>query len=77
MGISVPCGIQIRKAQGGHHENLQLCAQAICLEEMLGVKVEKGAIFWHASRGEERGGLHGGHAGHGRRNGYCRAQDSG
>ena len=22
----------------------------MCLEEMLGVKVEKGAIFWHASR---------------------------
>ncbi len=38
------------KHRAGHHENLQLCAQAICLEEMLGVTVEKGAIFWHASR---------------------------
>lgn len=34
----------------GHHEELQLCAQAICLEEMLGVTVEKGALFWHGSR---------------------------
>lgn len=34
----------------GHHEELQLCAQAICLEEMLGVQVEKGALFWHGSR---------------------------
>lgn len=34
----------------GHHEELQLCAQAICLEEMLGVPVSKGALYWHGSR---------------------------
>lgn len=34
----------------GRHESLQLCAQALCLEEMLKVKVEKGALYWHASR---------------------------
>jgi len=34
----------------GHHETLQLLAQAVCLEEMLNVKVEKGAIYWHGSR---------------------------
>jgi len=28
----------------------QLCAQAVCLEEMLGVTVEKGALYWHGSR---------------------------
>lgn len=38
------------KHRAGHHESLQVCAQAMCLEEMLGVTVEKGAIFWHASR---------------------------
>ncbi|MGH2549709.1 MAG: CRISPR-associated protein Cas4 [Thermomicrobiales bacterium] len=27
------------------HESLQLCAQAICLEEMLGINVPSGAIF--------------------------------
>lgn len=32
------------------HEALQLCAQAICLEEMLGLPVPGGAIYYHASR---------------------------
>ncbi len=32
------------------HEAVQLCAQAICLEEMLGVPVPAGAIWYHASR---------------------------
>ncbi len=32
------------------HEALQLCAQALCLEEMLGVAVPAGAIWHHASR---------------------------
>jgi len=30
--------------------DLQLCAQAVCLEEMMGQEVPKGAIFHHASR---------------------------
>ncbi|QEM67687.1 CRISPR-associated protein Cas4 [Geobacter sp. FeAm09] len=34
----------------GVPETVQLCAQAICLEEMLGLAVGKGAIFWHGSR---------------------------
>jgi len=32
------------------HDDLQLCAQAICLEEMTGQPVPKGAIFHHSSR---------------------------
>ena len=32
------------------HDNLQLCAQALCLEEMTGQSVPKGAIFHHSSR---------------------------
>lgn len=32
------------------HEALQLCAQAVCLEEMLGVAVPAGAIWYHGSR---------------------------
>jgi CRISPR-associated exonuclease Cas4 len=32
------------------HDDLQLCAQAICLEEMAGRTVPKGAIFYHSSR---------------------------
>ncbi len=48
--IPYPVEYKSGRHRAGHHENLQLCAQAICLEEMLGVKVGKGAIFWHASR---------------------------
>ena len=32
------------------HDDLQLCAQALCLEEMTGQPVSKGAIFHHSSR---------------------------
>lgn len=48
--IPYPVEYKSGRHKPGHHENLQVCAQALCLEEMLGVKVEKGAIFWHASR---------------------------
>ena len=34
----------------GRHADIQLCAQALCLEEMLGLAVERGAIFHHATR---------------------------
>lgn len=34
----------------GNPETTQVCAQAICLEEMFGLPVDKGAIFWHGSR---------------------------
>jgi CRISPR-associated exonuclease Cas4 len=34
----------------GIHADLQLCAQALCLEDMLGVPVQRGAIFYHAVR---------------------------
>ncbi len=34
----------------GIHADLQLCAQALCLEEMLGVPVPRGALFYYATR---------------------------
>lgn len=34
----------------GNHPDLQLCAQALCLEEMLDVAVPRGAVFYHAAR---------------------------
>ena len=34
----------------GIHADLQLCAQALCLEEMLDQPVRKGAIYYHALR---------------------------
>jgi CRISPR-associated exonuclease Cas4 len=32
------------------HDDLQLCAQGICLEEMTGRVVPRGAIYYHSSR---------------------------
>jgi len=34
----------------GLHDDVQLCAQAMCLEEMLGVAIEEGAIYHVKSR---------------------------
>ncbi len=34
----------------GKHSDLQLCAQALCLEEMLSVSVRRGAIYYAATR---------------------------
>jgi CRISPR-associated exonuclease Cas4 len=34
----------------GRHADIQLCAQALCLEEMLGVAVARGAVFHQATR---------------------------
>lgn len=34
----------------GNPETIQLCAQALSLEEMFSVPVPKGAIFWHGSQ---------------------------
>ncbi len=35
-------------------DRAQLCAQALCLEEMLGVAVPEGELFYHAARRRER-----------------------
>lgn len=32
------------------HDDLQLCAQAACLEEMFGVAVPRGAVYYHSTR---------------------------
>lgn len=32
------------------HDDLQLCAQALCLEEMTGKEVPRGAVYHHSSR---------------------------
>ena len=34
----------------GKHADLQVCAQAMCLEEMLGVRVPEGAVYHFSSR---------------------------
>jgi CRISPR-associated exonuclease Cas4 len=45
-----PVEYKTGKKRDWGHETLQLCAQAICLEEMLGQPVPGGAIYYHASR---------------------------
>lgn len=45
--------VEYKHGQPGNHslaDSLQLCAQAICLEEMLVGDVLKGALFYHGSR---------------------------
>lgn len=48
--IPYPVEYKSGRHRKGNPESIQLCAQALCLEEMFGVQVEKGALFWHGSR---------------------------
>jgi CRISPR-associated exonuclease Cas4 len=47
-----PCPVDYKRGARRRWENddVQLCAQALCLEEMLGVEVPRGAIFHAASK---------------------------
>ena len=49
---NIPCPVEYKSGhqRKGRHEELQLCAQALCLEEMFGVDVQRGALYWHGSR---------------------------
>lgn len=42
-----------KKGLATHADSLQLCAQAMCLEEMLVCSIPKGAIFYHTTRRRE------------------------
>ncbi|ABQ26897.1 CRISPR-associated protein Cas4 [Geotalea uraniireducens] len=48
--VPYPVEYKSGRHRAGHHEALQLLAQAVCLEEMLNINVEKGALYWHGSR---------------------------
>lgn len=48
--VPYPVEYKSGRHRRGTPESLQLCAQALCLEEMFGVPVPKGALFWHGSR---------------------------
>ena len=51
-GDACRCRSSTSTASGGKpaHDELQLAAQAVCLEEMFGVTVARGVIFHHTSR---------------------------
>lgn len=45
-----PIEYKVGKQRTWAHEALQLCAQAMCLEEMLGLPVPKGAVYYAGSK---------------------------
>jgi CRISPR-associated exonuclease Cas4 len=49
-GTPYPIEYKSGKRKVKYHDDVQLCAQAMCLEEMLGVVVPRGALYYHASR---------------------------
>lgn len=49
-GTPFPIEYKSGKRRVKYHDDVQLCAQALCLEEMLGIAVPKGAIYYHSSR---------------------------
>ncbi len=50
-----PLPVEYKRGRAKRHDadRVQLCAQALCLEEMLGVAVPTGALFYGASRRRE------------------------
>ncbi|MCW2279029.1 CRISPR-associated protein Cas4 [Heliophilum fasciatum] len=48
----IPYPVEYKHGRKKHqiHDELQLCAQAMCLEEMLDCAVPKGAVFYFSSR---------------------------
>jgi CRISPR-associated exonuclease Cas4 len=48
--VPYPVEYKSGRHRKGNPETIQLCAQALSLEEMFGVPVNKGAIYWHGSR---------------------------
>lgn len=49
-GTLVPVEYKRGGRRPNHHELIQLCAQALCLEEMLDARVAEGALYHAASR---------------------------
>ena len=51
-GLWKPFPVEYKRGTMHHEEayEVQLCAQALCLEEMLGTTIESGAIYWGESR---------------------------
>lgn len=49
-GAPYPVEYKAGSARSWGHDELQLCAQALCLEEMFEAEVVEGALYRHASR---------------------------
>jgi CRISPR-associated exonuclease Cas4 len=49
-GTPFPVEHKVGRRRRWDHDDIQLCAQALCLEEMTGRAVPRGAVFYHASQ---------------------------
>jgi CRISPR-associated exonuclease Cas4 len=49
-GVPYPVEYKSGKKKGRIHEELQLCGQILCLEEMFNCSIAKGAVFYFASK---------------------------
>jgi CRISPR-associated exonuclease Cas4 len=49
-GLPTPVEYKHGPRRMSKHDELQLAAQALCLEEMFGVEVRRGAVYHHSSR---------------------------
>jgi CRISPR-associated exonuclease Cas4 len=49
-GVPYPVEYKSGKKRGRIHEELQLCGQVLCLEEMFNRNIAKGAVFYFASK---------------------------
>jgi CRISPR-associated exonuclease Cas4 len=49
-GQAFPIEHKVGKRRTWDHDDIQLAAQAMCLEDMLGVPVPAGAVYYRASR---------------------------
>jgi CRISPR-associated exonuclease Cas4 len=49
-GTPYPVEYKSGPRRGSRHDDVQLCAQAMCLEEMMGCGVPRGAVYHYASR---------------------------
>ncbi len=49
-GLLVPIEYKKGKRRAFDNDDAQLCAQALCLEEMLGGRIDRGAVFHAASK---------------------------
>jgi len=48
--VLYPVEFKSGRKHKGNPETLQLCAHALYLEEMFGISIDNGAIFWYGSR---------------------------
>lgn len=51
-GIETPCPVEVKRGKPKLHraDEVQLCAQGLCLEEMTGAAVPEGALFYATTR---------------------------